>query len=502
MLAASAATEDAAMKPAPPLAPGVVVGGRYRVTGVLATGGMGAVYDAIDARLDRAVALKVILRDLVEDPEIVARFEREARAAAKLSHPGIVQVTDLGRTDDGLGYLVMERVVGETLHAIVSRGPLAPRRAADLVEQALGAIAAAHGAGIVHRDLKPGNLMIVPLGAGREAVKVLDFGIARLSESEGYTRLTRTGVILGTPSYMAPEQARGRAVDARTDVYAMGVILWYLLTGKRPFGGADVSEIVDALLSQTPPRADAARPDVPAALADVAERAMRKDPDARFASAEEMGRALAALREAHGTAPSSGAPTSAEAPTAGTLPARPRAVASPVSTPLPAATSSTPTAAPSSTPTLPAVAALAPDVVAAPSRRGLWLGLVLATAAIGMCTVGIAIASGAYFFTRRDEAPPAPLAAPAPAIAPASVPTPAPPATFAPDTATPEERALACGRALRCCESMMTQVSGAPTGCELFRDPPPYVRTARCVELTSTYRSMIETRGGDTSACD
>jgi serine/threonine-protein kinase len=500
------------MTPAPPLAPGVVVGGRYRVTGVLATGGMGAVYDAIDERLDRAVALKVVLRELVEDPEIVARFEREARAAARLSHPGIVQVTDLGRTDDGLGYLVMERVVGETLHAIVSRGPLAPRRAADLVEQALSAIAAAHAAGIVHRDLKPGNVMIVPLGAGREAVKVLDFGIARLSESEGYTRLTRTGVILGTPSYMAPEQARGERVDARTDVYAMGVILWYLLTGKRPFGGADMAAIVEALLSETPPRADALRPEVPRALATVAERAMKKDPDARFASADEMSHALAALREAEGATTQPSAAASAEEKTAGTVAARPRAQASPASAPSAArASPATPTALAPSAGTAP-LGAFTPSAATpaptapldpAPSRRGLWLGLGLTSLALAACTVGIAIASGAYFFTRRDEAP-APLRGPQPAppaLAPATAPS-TPPSTFAPDTATPEERALACGRALRCCESMMTQVSGRPTGCELFRDPPPYVRTARCVELTSTYRAMIETRGGDTSACD
>ncbi|MBX7192300.1 MAG: serine/threonine protein kinase [Sandaracinaceae bacterium] len=479
----------------PPLAPGVVVGGRYRVTGVLASGGMGAVYDAIDERLDRAVALKVILRDLVEDPAIVARFEREARAAARLSHPGIVQVTDLGRTDDGLGYLVMERVAGETLHAIVSRGPLAPRRAADLVEQALGAIAAAHAAGIVHRDLKPGNLMVVPLGAEREAVKLLDFGIARLSESEGYARLTRTGVILGTPSYMAPEQARGARVDARTDVYAMGVILWYLLTGKRPFGGADMAAVVEALLSETPPRADALRPEVPRALATVAERAMRKDPDARFASADEMGRALAALREPGASAASSAAPSSPEAPTAGTVPARPRA-AGLASTPLPAHETSTMAA--------PLVVAAVPREVAppsAPSRRGVWIGLGLAALLVGACVAGMALVSGAIFVTQHEEALPLPLAGSSgPALAPPLTTTP--PSTFPPDTATPQERAIACGRALRCCESLMTQMSGGPEGCELFRDPPPYVRTTRCVELVATYRSMIETRGGDTSACD
>lgn len=145
----------------------------------------------------------------------------------------------------------------------------------------------------------------------------------------------------------------------------------------------------------------------------------------------------------------------------------------------------------------------APTAGAARSRGGLWIALGLAVLTTGACAVGLTIASGAYVFARHDEGPPpaplpsAPVSPPGPVTAPST-----PPSTFAPDTATPEERALACGRALRCCESLMTQMSGSPTGCDLFRDPPPYVRTARCVELTSNYRSMIETRGGDTSACD
>ena len=288
----------------PVLGAGSLVAGRYRISGLIARGGMGAVHAAVDERLSREVALKTLRPELVEDSTLVARFEREARTAARLAHPCIAQVLDFGTSPEGLLYLVMERVRGETLATLLKReGRLAPLRAADIVEQTLGALASAHAEGVVHRDLKPGNIMIVPSGESRETVKLLDFGIAHLMDGAAYTRLTQTGVILGTPTYMSPEQALGERIDARTDVYAMGVILWCLLTGQKPFSGPSMADVVEAILNTPPPLADALAPEVPNELARVADFAMQKDRERRFVDANAMGRALVAFRSREPVAP-------------------------------------------------------------------------------------------------------------------------------------------------------------------------------------------------------
>lgn len=279
------------------LAPGTRIAQRYRITRLIAQGGMGAVHEAVDERLGREVALKTLRQELCEDAVLVSRFEREAQTAARLAHPCIAQVLDFGTSPEGLLYLVMERVRGETLAALLTReGRLAPMRAADIVEQTLGALASAHAAGVVHRDLKPGNIMIVPSGESREAVKLLDFGIAQLMDGAAYTRLTQTGVILGTPTYMSPEQALGSQVDARTDVYAMGVILWCLLTGTKPFSGPSMADVVEAILNTNAPLADAVATDVPSELARIADFAMQKVRERRFVDANAMGRALVTFR--------------------------------------------------------------------------------------------------------------------------------------------------------------------------------------------------------------
>ncbi|MDQ3034096.1 MAG: protein kinase, partial [Myxococcota bacterium] len=279
---------------------GTVLGGRYRVLSMIARGGMGAVYEAHDARLERTVALKVLLPQLADDRESLGRFEREALAAARLTHPGVVAIHDVGTEPDDTRYLVMERVVGRTISQVLSEGGrLAPERAADITAQALAALSHAHSQGVVHRDLKPGNLMVVPIDGGGEHVKVLDFGIAQLKTGAAYARLTQTGAIIGTPMFMAPEQAQGSVADERTDVYAMGVLLWCMLTGRRPFGG-DAGELIVHVLRTTPARADEVAPDVPPALADVAATAMEKVPARRFQSAAAFAGAIRAAME-HGT---------------------------------------------------------------------------------------------------------------------------------------------------------------------------------------------------------
>jgi serine/threonine protein kinase len=313
---------------------GQVLGDRYRIEAPLARGGMGAVYRATDVRIGRPVALKVLLPDFAADVLEVARFQREATAIASLHHPGIVQVLDLGR-DGAAPYLVMELVAGQTLSAVLSKeGKLEAWRAADVIEQALFAISAAHSAGIVHRDLKPGNVMVVPTG-GREAVKVLDFGIAQLKTGVAYTRLTQTGVILGTPAFMAPEQARGEPCDARTDVYAMGVVLWCLLTGKKAFAGRDMADVIAQVLDEVPTRADRVDPSVPPALAAVCDRALQKRPSDRFASAADFASALAGERTRTSIPVWAPAPATAAPFATSTRVEAPRSQATAVTRPLP-----------------------------------------------------------------------------------------------------------------------------------------------------------------------
>ncbi len=280
------------------LGPGARIADRYVLETVIARGGMGAVFRAIDERLGRTVAIKILLEELAEDQTSLARFEREASASARLTHPAVVQVFDFGK-HEGVSYIVMEHVVGRTLAAELDREKrIDPLRACDLIEQALGGIGAAHAAGIVHRDLKPGNIMLIPTGTGREVVKVLDFGIAQLKESKPYARLTKSGAVLGTPTFMSPEQARGETCDPRTDVYAMGVVLWCCLTGQRPFVAPDVSATLGKVLAEMPPRADKIDPSIPAAIAHATERAMEKRPNARFPTAAAFAEALMDAREA------------------------------------------------------------------------------------------------------------------------------------------------------------------------------------------------------------
>jgi serine/threonine protein kinase len=323
------------------LHPGDRIADRYRVESVIATGGMGAVYRALDERLARPVAVKVILDQLGGDTNGIARFEREAITSARLSHPGIVNVHDFATTSEGMRYLVMELVEGRTLAKVLEDGRLSPSRAVDVVEQALVALGAAHAAGIVHRDLKPANLMIVPLDDGRDLVKILDFGIAQLKAGEVYTRLTRTGDVLGTPMYMAPEQARAEPLDARTDVYAMGLVLWTCLTGERPWpSDYHVAQLLIAVQTELPPRADTIAHDVPKAVASVAQKAIAKRVEDRYASAGEM---LTALRDAaRALPPDTRLPPPATevhlvratpaVDTEATLPPRPKTASTPIAT--------------------------------------------------------------------------------------------------------------------------------------------------------------------------
>jgi len=259
--------------------------GKYRVLDRIGKGGMGTVYRAMDEMLHRDVAIKVLNAEL-NDPEVAKRFRAEAITVARLSHPGIATIYELFE-HDGQWLMVMEFVRGETLENMVSRmGPLSAQRSAELVMQSLAALAHAHSMGVVHRDLKPANLMITENGA----VKVMDFGIARVSGSE---HLTNAGFMMGTPAYMAPEQVRGGEVDARADLYAMGVVFYRLTSGKLPFKGDTAFAMVQSQVNEPPTPIGTIRADLPSWVDEVITRALAKVPDQRFQSAAEFHEALA-----------------------------------------------------------------------------------------------------------------------------------------------------------------------------------------------------------------
>jgi len=286
----------------PPLEPGTVLDSRYRIDALIGRGGMGTVYRAEHLALGRPVALKVLRSAHGARTDLVQRFQREAVAAGQIRHPGIVEVLDFGRTPEGRFYLSMELVDGETLAGRLARtGPLAPDEALGLVRDIARALAAAHGRGILHRDVKPENVLLTS-----EGVKVVDFGIARLAEASFQggqlpgareARETAAGLIFGTPDYMSPEQAAGQRQDGRSDVYALGVLLYELLLGTPPFSGASATHVLAAHLLTPVPRLPAHGPHgpLPAPLADLVARMMAKAPVDRPESMDEVVTALEAL---------------------------------------------------------------------------------------------------------------------------------------------------------------------------------------------------------------
>lgn len=294
-----AALQDAS---ADPLV-GKLIGGSFVVRELIGVGGMGRVYRGEQNTLGRTVAIKVIHPHLAGDDQTVQRFYTEARAASRLNHPNSVSVIDFGRSDDGVLYLVMEYLDGRDLAALmVEQGPIAIDRVVDLVAQTLDALAEAHELGIVHRDLKPENVLVLRSRSGAERVKVLDFGLATVVDSG--VNVTRTGLVCGTPAYMSPEQARGEVVDARSDLYSVGAMLFELLTDRPPFEADSAVKLLMMHVNEPPPdpRVVAPQRDIPPMLAGVVMQALAKEPAQRFQSAEEMRRALLDSRRSSATA--------------------------------------------------------------------------------------------------------------------------------------------------------------------------------------------------------
>ncbi|MFL6208344.1 MAG: SUMF1/EgtB/PvdO family nonheme iron enzyme [Pyrinomonadaceae bacterium] len=280
---------------------GQTLDGKYELLARLGEGGMGAVYRARRIHIGDEVALKVLLRKFVADASLVERFRREARAAAALRHPNVVVIYDYGeaRNEDAPAYIVMELVEGDSLRELLRREErLAPERAVALMRDICAGVGAAHRRQIFHRDLKPDNVIVLPPDEDREreTVKVVDFGIAKLRDAAGAPTLTQTGVVMGTPHYMSPEQCRGEMLDARADVYSLGAILYEMLAGAPPFTAASLMGVLTKHITEAPPPlpADAS---VPPALDSLIMRALAKDPAARPANATELSRELRAAEE-------------------------------------------------------------------------------------------------------------------------------------------------------------------------------------------------------------
>jgi serine/threonine-protein kinase len=273
---------------------GSVLGGKYLVEGILGQGGMGVVVAARHVDLDQRVAIKCLLAHAQAVPEIVERFTREARAAAKIQGEHVARVIDVGRFDDGTPFMVMEHLTGRDLaEELAAVGPLPVHDAVRYVLEACEALVQAHALRIVHRDLKPANMFLTAQPGRRPIVKVLDFGISKVIDPSG-SSLTKTASVMGTPYYMSPEQLlSSKSVDERSDIWALGVILYELLAGRTPFYAETAPEVVALVLQNAPEPLALKRPDMPLGLADVVARCMRNKVDERFANVAELAHALA-----------------------------------------------------------------------------------------------------------------------------------------------------------------------------------------------------------------
>ena len=498
--------------------------GKYRVLDRIGRGGMGTVYSAVDETLHREVAIKVLNAEL-NDPEVAKRFRAEAITVARLSHPGIATIYELFQHEGQL-LMVMEFVRGETLERMAERlGFISPQRTAELCMQALAALAHAHSMGVVHRDLKPANMMITETGT----VKIMDFGIARVAGTE---HLTNAGFMMGTPAYMAPEQVMGHEIDARADLYAMGVVFYRMSSGKLPFKGDTPFAMAQSQVSDPPTPIGTYRGDLPNWVELLVARSLAKNPEERFQSAvefhEAFARCLAGLPMATSyassaptelmTTPPRAMPTSSmpRAVTSASLPpltAEPAAHLTPIATSsatMPAVPHPTPvhpvhhdtptlSAMPpaQAKPALPSVAAAAPaaapvretpSVAPAAASASASAGVKKSSSVGALAIVGAVLVVGAgiaWFMTQRsnptvNEAPPAVVAAPEPAAPPppTSDPAPATPAPPPPVAPTPSVSAPTAAASPGGASSAAPAATGTTRGTASSATTTPGGRTA------------------------
>lgn len=277
---------------------GMVVSERYRILSILGTGGMGGVYAAEHLLIGKKVALKCLHREYSRDGDIVARFKREARAATLIGNEHIIDVTDMGDLPDGAPFLVMEHLAGKPLAALCDDGAVGIKRTVHICRQIANALSAAHAKGIVHRDMKPENVFLIERNGDPDFVKVLDFGISKMHSSGVDKGLTRTGMAMGTPTYMSPEQAQGsKLVDHRTDIWALGVMLYELLAARRPFDADSYPMLLMSIVATDPDPVSLYRKDLPPALADLIMKCLEKDLDKRVQTMRDLELGLAAFSE-------------------------------------------------------------------------------------------------------------------------------------------------------------------------------------------------------------
>jgi serine/threonine-protein kinase len=414
---------------------GETLDGRYFVQKKIGEGGMGVVFAVKHAVIERPLAIKVLKREALRDSATIQRFIQEAKAASRIGHPNIVDVTDFGKTPDGMTYSVMEYVDGTTLSKVIkSAAPLPAERAVRIASQIARALAAAHGKGIVHRDLKPDNVFIVndPEVPGGERIKLLDFGIAKLANDDTNDHRTRTGAVIGTPKYMAPEQCRGVPVDHRADLYSLGVMMFVLGTGRAPFVGEGSGDVLAAHIHVPPPLMSSLVQGVPPAIEELVQRLLMKAPSDRLQSAEDIIRTIDAIT-VQGTNPSV---TPLPAMSLPAMPSLPPFV----------------TESPTKPTTLSGAAFDKPATAPGAGRQRTVLVAVLAAAAVGGVAIALSLqgsqprAAKPYVSSASPPAAPSPepepaAAAPEPAVAepvPAAPPSVTPPAATDPASATVE----------------------------------------------------------------
>ena len=300
---------------------GALLADKYKIEKKIGEGGMGSVYIANQRPIDRKVAVKVLLSKLAEDEVAVKRFEQEAKAISRMQHPNTVTIYDFGKTseeDDERLYIVMEYLRGQTLTQVLrADGQLTSGRAARIMRQVCASLGDAHAAGIIHRDLKPDNIFLTEVGGDKDWVKVLDFGVAKLADSDGVGTLTQTGMIFGTPKYMSPEQAEGRPIDYRADIYALGVVLYELLVGRPPFVADTPVGLLLKHISEPPPPFSQVRPDlhIEPLIEAITMRALDKRPEGRQQMVSELAAELEAFeRSVSGAVPVPGLNTMATGP--------------------------------------------------------------------------------------------------------------------------------------------------------------------------------------------
>jgi serine/threonine protein kinase len=375
---------------------GKIIGGKYELLRLIGEGGMGAVYEARHVEIRQHVALKLLHFQLARDQEIRQRFFREAMSAGEIGHENIIEMHDIGRDVTGSIYLVMEMLKGESLAERVRRlGEMDVARAADIMLQTLDALHASHAKGITHRDMKPENIYLCRLGGRDDFVKILDFGIAKVKDPEDGEALTRTGAMLGTACYMAPEQIAGdREADHRMDIYACGIILYQMLAGRVPFDSTSVHTVIYKIMNEDPPPLSTFRTDLPPDLEEIVRRAIERNRDHRFQTVADFAHALTPFGSGRvvfgrgsqvpvAPADTGTAPTTAATATPGPEP-------EPQTTPAPVPAHSTRAAPPAEPPRK-------------ASTVGIVLLIVIPLLLLGVIAFGVMAVVGGWAFLSRDE---------------------------------------------------------------------------------------------------